>query len=175
MNLRVAILGVTAAGVALTLTAANIVCFVELYWTPGSLIQAEDRVHRIGQLKNVKIFYFFGINSIDELLWPLVRKKMQLLGEFVEGTNDQDLAAAVLTSNNTNSNNDNNHSSGLISTIPKEIVTPVIINNCPKTASSLTSTVAQKGKENNFEVVDPITKKIYNLDTDEDILRKIFV
>jgi hypothetical protein len=98
INIKAAILGITAAGIALTLTAANVVCFLELYWTPGSLIQAEDRVHRIGQLKNVRIFYFFGINTIDELLWPLVRKKMQLLGEFVEGTTDQDLNAAVLDS-----------------------------------------------------------------------------
>jgi hypothetical protein len=98
INIKAAILGITAAGIALTLTAANVVCFLELYWTPGSLIQAEDRVHRIGQLKNVRIFYFFGIHTIDELLWPLVRKKMQLLGEFVEGTTDQDLNAAVLDS-----------------------------------------------------------------------------
>eukprot|EP01040_Poterioochromonas_malhamensis_P026318 gene26318-33068_t len=64
-----------------------------MFWTPGSLIQAEDRAHRIGQTRDVKIFYFFAESTIDELLWPLVRKKLQLLGEIVEGKSGLDLAA----------------------------------------------------------------------------------
>lgn len=75
-------LGITAAGIALTLTAASTLFFLELYWTPGVMLQAEDRVHRIGQLQDVKVFYIFAEDTIDELLWPLIRKKMKLLGEF---------------------------------------------------------------------------------------------
>lgn len=92
-KIRVGVLGITAAGIALTLTAAHVVFFAEMFWTPGSLIQAEDRAHRIGQTRDVKIFYFFAESTIDELLWPLVRKKLQLLGEIVEGKSGLDLAA----------------------------------------------------------------------------------
>jgi len=42
-TVRIAILGLTSAGVALTLTAASTVWFAELFWTPAMLIQAEDR------------------------------------------------------------------------------------------------------------------------------------
>jgi SWI/SNF-related matrix-associated actin-dependent regulator of chromatin subfamily A-like protein 1 len=82
---RVALLAITAAGVSITLTAASTVYFAELFWTPGSLIQAEDRAHRIGQSATVNVNYLLSPGTIDEILWPMIHKKMRLLGEVVEG------------------------------------------------------------------------------------------
>lgn len=102
-NIKIALLGITAAGIALTLTAASVVFFIEFIWTPGALIQAEDRAHRIGQLRDVNIYYLFASDSVDEILWPFLRKKMKLIGEIVEGQNDIDLTASIFNNNNNSS------------------------------------------------------------------------
>lgn len=84
-TVRIALLGITAAGVAVTLTASSTVWFTELYWTPALLIQAEDRCHRIGQQARVRCLYLVAKGTLDEILWKHVEKKFRDLGEFVEG------------------------------------------------------------------------------------------
>ena len=54
-NCRIAVLSITACSTGLTLTAASVVVFAELYWNPGILAQAEDRLHRLGQRNNVTV------------------------------------------------------------------------------------------------------------------------
>jgi len=82
---QIAILSITAAGVGLTLTAASIVIFAELYWCPSSLLQCEDRVHRIGQKSCVNIYYVLGKNTMDDLLWPMIERKLQVTGSCLSG------------------------------------------------------------------------------------------
>ncbi len=82
---RVALLSITAGGTGLTLTAASTVVFAELYWTPALLLQAEDRVHRIGQRSAVNINYVIGKGTVDETLWPMVCRKLEVLGEVLSG------------------------------------------------------------------------------------------
>uniref|UniRef100_A0A672QVX6 SWI/SNF-related matrix-associated actin-dependent regulator of chromatin subfamily A-like protein 1 n=1 Tax=Sinocyclocheilus grahami TaxID=75366 RepID=A0A672QVX6_SINGR len=75
----VAVLSVTAANMGLTLHSADLVVFAELFWNPGVLIQAEDRVHRIGQTSNVDIHYLVAKGTADDYLWPMIQEKMNVL------------------------------------------------------------------------------------------------
>ncbi|KAG7196652.1 hypothetical protein KM043_015990 [Ampulex compressa] len=77
----VAVLSITAANSGITLTAAQLVVFTELFWNPGILCQAEDRVYRIGQHNSVIIQYLVAKQTVDDYLWPLIQRKMNVLNE----------------------------------------------------------------------------------------------
>ncbi|NWW21732.1 SMAL1 protein, partial [Falcunculus frontatus] len=77
----VAVLSLTAANMGLTLSAADLVVFAELFWNPGILIQAEDRAHRIGQTSSVNVHYLVAKGTADDYLWPMIQEKIKVLGE----------------------------------------------------------------------------------------------
>lgn len=68
----------------LTLTAADKLVFVELGWNPGTMEQAEDRIHRIGQKNPVNIYYLLGHMTIDEYIYEMIINK----GELIEKSTD---------------------------------------------------------------------------------------
>lgn len=75
-NCRLFIGTIGAAGVGLTLTAASTMIFAELDWVPGRVTQAEDRIHRIGQLNSVLIQHLVVDGSLDaKMAWVLVEKQ----------------------------------------------------------------------------------------------------
>ncbi|XP_020087116.1 SWI/SNF-related matrix-associated actin-dependent regulator of chromatin subfamily A-like protein 1 isoform X2 [Ananas comosus] len=83
--IKAAVLSIKAGGVGLTLTAASTVIFAELSWTPGDIIQAEDRVHRIGQESAVNIYYLLANDTIDDIIWDAVLSKLENLGQVLDG------------------------------------------------------------------------------------------
>lgn len=67
-----------AAGVGLTLTAADMVIFVELDWVPANVSQAEDRAHRYGQTRNVLIQHLVLAGSLDANIARKIVKKQDI-------------------------------------------------------------------------------------------------
>ncbi len=57
------------------------VVFAEYTWTPGDLVQAEDRAHRIGQASSVNIYMLHVKNSIDDLIWQKLQRKLEHVGQ----------------------------------------------------------------------------------------------
>uniref|UniRef100_A0A9I9CPT4 SWI/SNF-related matrix-associated actin-dependent regulator of chromatin subfamily A-like protein 1 n=1 Tax=Cucumis melo TaxID=3656 RepID=A0A9I9CPT4_CUCME len=84
-SIMAAVLSIKAGGVGLTLTAASTVIFTELSWTPGDLIQAEDRAHRIGQVSSVNIHYLLANDTVDDIIWDVVQSKLENLGQMLDG------------------------------------------------------------------------------------------
>lgn len=88
-NTRVALLGLNAASVALSLTASSTVWFAELAWSPSCLYQAEDRCCRMGQASSkVDCLYFIAKDTLDMHMWDLIQLKFKNIGQFVDGKED---------------------------------------------------------------------------------------
>lgn len=64
-----------AAGVGLTLTAANALVFNTFDYVYGNNSQFQDRVHRLNQTEDVDIFYQIFRDTQVEKVWDIVLKK----------------------------------------------------------------------------------------------------
>ena len=77
--------GIKAAGLGITLTAASVVVFVELDWTPASMMQAEDRLHRIGQVNPVLVQHLVIDGSIDQKMSAILVDKQRVMDQALDG------------------------------------------------------------------------------------------
>jgi len=83
---RIALLSITACGEGLTLTAAGLVIFAELYWVPGAVEQAEARAHRIGTTHNKVVIEFLVVpNSPDERIYNCLERKKKDTSHVLDG------------------------------------------------------------------------------------------
>lgn len=74
---------IQAAGLGLTLTAADLAVFAELDWTPANVLQAEDRLHRIGQQNPVQIQFLVTNESLDARIVQVLVEKLQTIQQIL--------------------------------------------------------------------------------------------
>lgn len=77
---------IVAAGVGLTLTRSSDVLFVETDWTPAGVVQAEDRVHRIGQTSSVQITTLIAERTLDAKIHATLATSIKTLDHLTPGS-----------------------------------------------------------------------------------------
>lgn len=77
-NVTILLATIGAGGVGLNLNAASNVYIMEPQYNPAAVAQAVDRVHRLGQTRDVTTVQFVMKGSIEEKILELARKKQQL-------------------------------------------------------------------------------------------------
>lgn len=76
--------GLRAAAEGITLTASSHVIFIEEDWTPGKMLQAEDRAHRIGQHDNVLVEHWVLAGSLDVRMAQRTIAKQELMDKVLD-------------------------------------------------------------------------------------------
>lgn len=73
-----------AAGVGLTLTAANALVFNNISFVPGDNQQFMDRVHRLNQTEDVDIYYQIFRGTQYEKMWDIVLRKTLVIDQVIK-------------------------------------------------------------------------------------------
>lgn len=84
-DIFVFLLSTRAGGLGINLTSANVVILHDIDCNPYNDKQAEDRCHRVGQTKTVKVIKLIAKDSIEDCILQLSQKKLKL---------EQDMTAA---------------------------------------------------------------------------------
>lgn len=85
---KIFLMSLKAGGVALNLTAASYVFLMDPWWNPAAEQQAQDRIHRIGQYRSMRIVRFVIENTIEERILRLQEKKKLVFEGTVGGSSE---------------------------------------------------------------------------------------
>jgi len=73
---------IQAGSLGITLTSADTAIFLSMDFALGNYLQAQDRLHRIGQTRKVTYLHLIVPGSIDALVYKILHKKKKL-AEFI--------------------------------------------------------------------------------------------
>jgi SWI/SNF-related matrix-associated actin-dependent regulator 1 of chromatin subfamily A len=79
-KVKVFVGNIKAAGVGITLTAAEAVIMNDLSFLPSDHSQAEDRAYRYGQKNNVLVYYPIFENTIEGIIYDILNMKKRIIG-----------------------------------------------------------------------------------------------
>lgn len=94
-SIFICLLSTTAGSLGLNLTAANFVIIFDPLWNPTYDQQAQDRAYRIGQQRNVFVYRFISVGTIEENIYMRQIYKQQLANIAINTSNERRYFAGV--------------------------------------------------------------------------------
>ncbi|NWW94137.1 SMRCD regulator, partial [Rhynochetos jubatus] len=104
MDIFVFLLSTKAGGLGINLTSANVVILHDIDCNPYNDKQAEDRCHRVGQTREVKVIKLISKGTIEESMLKISQQKLKLEQDMTaadtgeEGTVPADIATLLKVS-----------------------------------------------------------------------------
>ncbi|ETO14175.1 hypothetical protein RFI_23191 [Reticulomyxa filosa] len=83
-NAWIFLLSTRACSLGLNLYAADTVILFDSDWNPQVDLQAQARVHRIGQKREVRTFRFISENTVEEVMYQRAQQKLDLERKAIE-------------------------------------------------------------------------------------------
>lgn len=88
-EIKVLIGNIEACGVGLTLVVAKSLIFNNMSFVAGDNRQMEDRIHRMGQTKEVDIYYQIFRNTQYQHMWDIVLRKQLIIDKVIKTENEK--------------------------------------------------------------------------------------
>ena len=92
-NIPIFLVSLKAGGSGLNLVGADTVIHYDMWWNPAVENQATDRVHRLGQKNSVSSYKLITLNTIEEKILELHKRKRTLVKEVV--SHDEDMMSKL--------------------------------------------------------------------------------
>ena len=92
---KVMVGSIGAMGVGITLTAANVVIFLDQYWNKAIEDQGIDRCHRVGTKDTVRVYVLMCKGTVDEGVFKTVHTKGRLADKIVDGVTTEELQSIL--------------------------------------------------------------------------------
>lgn len=86
-SVKVFIGNIQSAGVGITLTSGRVIIFNSITFVPGEMLQAEDRIHRLNQTKDVVVYYQVFNDTYMTKMFDMVHQKNEIINNIIVSEN----------------------------------------------------------------------------------------
>ncbi len=87
-EIPVFLVSLKAGGTGLNLVGADTVVHYDMWWNPAVENQATDRVHRMGQQQNVSVYKLVTLNTIEEKIVEMQKRKSGIVKKVVSSDDE---------------------------------------------------------------------------------------
>lgn len=88
-SIKVLVCNLRVGSVGLNIQSASVAIINDMDWVPSTMLQAEDRLWRIGQKNEVNILYPIYKGTVEEIVFKVINEKMRNISAAIEGREEE--------------------------------------------------------------------------------------